>query len=107
MVNFVALLLSAINEETPYEQLLQYGLKRECATLGIRDVARVLLSKEWFKVMQLTPKRPAANDRKSLVLRVDVRALWSSKSLNCTSIRVFNKGVSLAEFLKLSIFIQF
>ena len=99
MVNIVALLLCATSEETLYEQLPQYCLKRECATLGIRDVERFLLSKEWLKVMQPTPKRPAARDRKSLVLRVDVRALWGSQSLNCI-IRVFNKGVSLADLFK-------
>ena len=49
--------------------------------------------------MQPTPKGPAARDRKSLVLRVDVRALWRSQSLNCF-IRVFNEGVSLADFFK-------
>ena len=50
--------------------------------------------------MQPTPKRPAARDRKSPVLRVDLRAVWRSKSLNRTSIWVFDKGVSLADLFK-------
>ena len=58
MVNIVALLLSATNEETPYEQLLT---KEGVPNPGNhRCCARFLLSKEWLKVMQPTPKRPAA-----------------------------------------------
>ena len=58
--------------------------------------------------MQPTPKRPAARDRKSLVLRVDLRAVWRSKSLNCTSISGFSiRACPLLISLKLFIFIQF